>query len=201
MFPFSKFPGVDVILGPEMRSTGECMGADLNFSQHVEGLAEKQRSLGETLMEIIPTNIFESLSSSSMLSIIFFAILFGFFVTRVKNPHREVLKKAFNAIFQVTMQITLFVIKFTPLGIFGIVAKVVADGSPRLQISSYPPFASPSAFRSVIEAALETHKLQFPGSTSVLPRIRTWTTHLINQNCNLTNRAAIRLWNESGSTV
>jgi len=28
VFPFSKFPGVDVILGPEMRSTGECMGAD-----------------------------------------------------------------------------------------------------------------------------------------------------------------------------
>ncbi len=27
-FPFSKFPGVDVILGPEMRSTGEVMGVD-----------------------------------------------------------------------------------------------------------------------------------------------------------------------------
>jgi len=103
------------------------IGADLNFSQHVEGLVEKQRSLGETLMDIIPTNIFESLSNSSMLSIIFFAVLFGFFITRVKNPHRDILKKAFNAIFEVMMQITLFVIKFTPLGIFGIVAKVVAD--------------------------------------------------------------------------
>src|SRR4029078_6636151 len=28
VFPFSKFPGVDVILGPEMRSTGEVMGID-----------------------------------------------------------------------------------------------------------------------------------------------------------------------------
>ncbi|MBL9141665.1 MAG: carbamoyl phosphate synthase large subunit, partial [Phycisphaerae bacterium] len=28
VFPFSKFPGVDVLLGPEMRSTGEVMGAD-----------------------------------------------------------------------------------------------------------------------------------------------------------------------------
>ena len=28
VFPFAKFPGVDVILGPEMRSTGEVMGAD-----------------------------------------------------------------------------------------------------------------------------------------------------------------------------
>ncbi|MCC6240996.1 MAG: carbamoyl-phosphate synthase large subunit [Phycisphaerales bacterium] len=31
VFPFSKFPGVDVILGPEMRSTGEVMGIDKTF--------------------------------------------------------------------------------------------------------------------------------------------------------------------------
>jgi carbamoyl-phosphate synthase large subunit len=31
VFPFSKFPGVDIILGPEMRSTGEVMGIDENF--------------------------------------------------------------------------------------------------------------------------------------------------------------------------
>jgi len=31
VFPFNKFPGVDVILGPEMRSTGEVMGADAAF--------------------------------------------------------------------------------------------------------------------------------------------------------------------------
>jgi carbamoyl-phosphate synthase large subunit len=31
VFPFGKFPGVDVILGPEMRSTGEVMGIDRSF--------------------------------------------------------------------------------------------------------------------------------------------------------------------------
>ncbi len=31
VFPFTKFPGVDVILGPEMRSTGEVMGIDESF--------------------------------------------------------------------------------------------------------------------------------------------------------------------------
>ncbi len=31
VFPFGKFPGVDVILGPEMRSTGEVMGIDPGF--------------------------------------------------------------------------------------------------------------------------------------------------------------------------
>jgi carbamoyl-phosphate synthase large subunit len=31
VFPFARFPGVDTVLGPEMRSTGEVMGIDLNF--------------------------------------------------------------------------------------------------------------------------------------------------------------------------
>ena len=31
VFPFARFPGVDVILGPEMRSTGEVMGIDRTF--------------------------------------------------------------------------------------------------------------------------------------------------------------------------
>jgi carbamoyl-phosphate synthase large subunit len=31
VFPFDKFPGVDVILGPEMKSTGEVMGIDKDF--------------------------------------------------------------------------------------------------------------------------------------------------------------------------
>ena len=31
VFPFTKFQGVDVILGPEMRSTGEVMGIDETF--------------------------------------------------------------------------------------------------------------------------------------------------------------------------
>jgi len=33
VFPFNRFPGVDVILGPEMKSTGEVMGIDKDFAQ------------------------------------------------------------------------------------------------------------------------------------------------------------------------
>jgi len=31
VFPFARFPGVDTVLGPEMKSTGEVMGLDKNF--------------------------------------------------------------------------------------------------------------------------------------------------------------------------
>ena len=33
VFPFIKFPGVDMVLGPEMKSTGEVMGIDVDFRQ------------------------------------------------------------------------------------------------------------------------------------------------------------------------
>jgi carbamoyl-phosphate synthase large subunit len=32
VFPFARFPGVDTVLGPEMRSTGEVMGLDFDYS-------------------------------------------------------------------------------------------------------------------------------------------------------------------------
>ena len=33
VFPFVKFPGVDTLLGPEMKSTGEVMGIDSDFGR------------------------------------------------------------------------------------------------------------------------------------------------------------------------
>jgi carbamoyl-phosphate synthase large subunit len=33
VFPFNKFPGTDTLLGPEMRSTGEVMGIDIDFGR------------------------------------------------------------------------------------------------------------------------------------------------------------------------
>ena len=33
VFPFARFPGVDIILGPEMKSTGEVMGLDTDFDR------------------------------------------------------------------------------------------------------------------------------------------------------------------------
>ena len=41
VFPFNKFPGVDVILSPEMKSTGEVMGVDAEF-----GLAYAKAVMG-----------------------------------------------------------------------------------------------------------------------------------------------------------
>jgi len=103
------------------------VGANINFVQEVEGLVEKQKSFLEIIVEIIPDNIISAMANNEMLSIIFFALIFGFFITQIKKKHAEVLKDFFTSVFEVMMKITLFVIKFTPFGIFGIVAKTIAD--------------------------------------------------------------------------
>ncbi|MEM8833965.1 MAG: carbamoyl-phosphate synthase large subunit [Pseudomonadota bacterium] len=46
VFPFNRFPGTDVILGPEMKSTGEVMGLDADFAQ---AFAKSQVAAGNVL--------------------------------------------------------------------------------------------------------------------------------------------------------
>ena len=46
VFPFARFPGVDIILGPEMKSTGEVMGIDQSFGL---AFAKSQLAAGQEL--------------------------------------------------------------------------------------------------------------------------------------------------------
>lgn len=127
-------------------------GTDLNLQSAVEGLVEKQRSLRNIIIDIVPDNIFKAFAENDMLSIIFFAILFGFFIMKVEPKFRKTLNNAFNAIFEVMMKITMFVIKFTPLGIFGIVSKTVADQDDLLGLLN-----SMGLYMGTVIAALAIH--------------------------------------------
>jgi len=46
VFPFTRFPGVDIVLGPEMKSTGEVMGLDQDFPR---AFAKSQLGAGASL--------------------------------------------------------------------------------------------------------------------------------------------------------
>ncbi|MFU8842667.1 MAG: dicarboxylate/amino acid:cation symporter [Bacteroidales bacterium] len=102
------------------------IGSDLGFVQEVQDLALSKDSLGQTLIKVIPTNIFTAFTEGQMLSIIFFSVLFGFFITQAPSRPKKVLSDFFSATFEVMMKITMFVVKFTPLGVFGIVAYQVS---------------------------------------------------------------------------
>jgi len=108
------------------------VGADLGLKSEVPELAATSGDLGDIIMRMVPTNIFDALATGEMLSIIFFSILFGFFITRINEKYKVTLTDFFNSGFQVMMKLTHFIIKFTPLGILGIVAGIVAEQADNL---------------------------------------------------------------------
>ena len=105
------------------------VGADLGFANQVEGLGVAKESCGSTLMNIVPDNLFVAMVENQMLSIIFFAVLMGFFISKTKEKSQKILLGFFDSLFELIMKITLFVIRFTPYGIFGIVAKQIAENN------------------------------------------------------------------------
>ncbi len=68
VFPFIKFPGVDILLGPEMKSTGEVMGIDSTFGK---SFAKSQIGALQNLPK--EGNVFISVNNRDKRSIIFLA--------------------------------------------------------------------------------------------------------------------------------
>ncbi len=151
------------------------IGADLNFSYKVEGLMEQQRSFKEIAMDIVPDNIFTAFNDNQILSVIFFAILFGFFITRTKARPKQILSEAFNAIFEVMMEITMFFIKFAPLGIFGIVSRIIAEQDDLGQLVERM-----GLYMGTIVLALSVHFfVSLPLLTRTIAKVNVWK-HLKN---------------------
>lgn len=101
-------------------------GAELGFTQAVNGLGHSS-SVKDILTGIIPENIFAELAKGNTLPVIFFGILFGVFVTQLKEKQRALMTDLFNGAFDTMMLITHFIIRFAPLGVFGIVAYQAAS--------------------------------------------------------------------------
>jgi len=65
VLPFDKFPGTDTILGPEMRSTGEAMGMDVDFGK---AFAKSQLSAGQRLP--LAGTVFVSMSDRDKVAVV-----------------------------------------------------------------------------------------------------------------------------------
>ena len=108
------------------------VGANLGNAETLNNLPTASTSVSDILMRTIPDNIFDAMAKGQILPIIFFAILFGAFITHIPQKKQEFLVGLFDSIFEVMMKITMFIIRFTPLGVFAIVAKEVAKNAGSL---------------------------------------------------------------------
>jgi proton glutamate symport protein len=110
------------------------VGAPLGLEQEPDGLSDSIERFGDSpwqalvrlVTDMVPTNPIGAMAEGDMLQIIVFALLFGFFITRLGDEHRQPLETLFQAAFEVMMKVTHFVLAFAPLGIFALVARTVA---------------------------------------------------------------------------
>ncbi|MGJ7919857.1 cation:dicarboxylate symporter family transporter [Neobacillus sp. LXY-4] len=94
-----------------------------NYLETTETVA--QHSFMDTFVNIVPTNIFQSLMNGDMLAIIFFSVLFGIGVAAIGEKGKPVLaffRGTADAMFVVTNQI----MKFAPFGVFALIGVTVS---------------------------------------------------------------------------
>jgi len=127
-------------------------GAELGLQKIPDELQANVDKLGDTLLGIIPTNPLAVMVEGKMLPIIFFSLLFGFFITRTSDPYRMQLTNFFQGVFEVMMKITHFIILFTPVGVFAIIAKIVAQ-------TGFDVFVPLGTYMFTVVSALTFHAL------------------------------------------
>lgn len=153
---------------------GQAAGDQLNLTTDASELAvvvEKVEGKGasdisDVFLRLVPTNIVAAAAGGQMLGLIFFSLLFGFFMTRIDKEKSDVLKNFWQAVFDTMMHITMWVMKFAPLGVFGLVAKTVAA-------TGFAAFSPLLIFFVTVVAALGIHAfITLPLLLRFLGRVR-----------------------------
>ena len=108
--------------------------------------------VAEVFQRMVPPNIFEAAVQGQMLGLIFFSILFGYFMTHLEDEYAGPLYRFWNAVFHVMMRMTEWIMKFAPIGVFGLVAAVIAE-------AGYKATGPLAVFAIVVLLALATHAL------------------------------------------
>jgi len=122
----------------------------------------------ELILGIVPENVVAAAAKPDMLSVIFFSILFGMSVAALPEKPRSSLVGFFDAAFQAMMRLTSGVIRFAPIGVFGLIARVVGT-------SGLESFRALALYMMTIFFGLTFHLLvTLPLLLLVLGRIRPW---------------------------
>lgn len=124
--------------------------------------------IAEVFLRMVPTNVIAAAANGQLLGLIFFSILFGFFMTRIQDRYVETMQNFWQGMFEVMMHITDWVMKFAPIGVFALVAKVVATTG----FSAFEPLA---LFMLTVLLALATHiVVSLPLLLRLVGRVHPW---------------------------
>ena len=104
-------------------------GQGVNIGQtggNIDGIANNVQ-LSKFLLGFIPSNIVKSISEGSLLPIIVFAIFLGYGIGSLKSDKTKKILEGFQIWIEAIYKIVTVIVKLSPIGIFGFIAKDVAS--------------------------------------------------------------------------
>ena len=104
-------------------------GQGVNIGQtggNIDGIVNNVQ-LSEFLLGFIPSNIVKSISEGSLLPIIVFAIFLGYGIGSLKSDKTKKILEGFQIWIEAIYKIVTVIVKLSPIGIFGFIAKDVAS--------------------------------------------------------------------------
>lgn len=140
--------------------------ADISAKVEGKGVSD----VAEVFKRMVPANIVKAAAEGQMLGMIFFAILFGYFMTHLAHQFAEPLFNFWNGVFHVMMSMTEFIMKFAPIGVFGLVAEVMVTAG----FKAVRPLA---VFAICVLVALLVHALlTLPAMLRFIGKVRPYKT-------------------------
>lgn len=125
------------------------VGADIQLGNAAKTVTPPS-SLFDVISRIVPSNPFEALATMDMMGIIFFTIVFAIFTLKVGGKSRETVLNFFQAIYEIMMKLVEGVINLAPIGVFCLLAKLVAN-------TGFSAFVPLSKYLLAVSAALAIH--------------------------------------------
>lgn len=120
-------PGrVDAETARALLGEAETTSSEQDLMGKVEG--KGAGDIVEVFLRMFPANIIEAASDNGqLLGVITFSILFGLFIGKLKPELRETQQKFWDSSQEVMLKLTEFIIRFAPVGVFGLVTPKLLD--------------------------------------------------------------------------
>ncbi|WEV48870.1 glutamate/aspartate:proton symporter GltP [Acinetobacter sp. ESL0695] len=101
---------------------------DISQYEHTtEQVQSGSHGFMQTLLSLIPSNIFSAMASAQMLPIIFFSVIFGTGLAALPNETKQPLLDVMKSVSEAMFRVTHIVMMYAPIGVFALIAVTVAS--------------------------------------------------------------------------
>ncbi len=104
---------------------GSGAGFELPAANATANISKPEGDIFKTISEMFPKSIFEGMANNTILQIVIFSLFFGVAMTAIGEKAAPI-AKGIDALVDVMLQVTDYVMRFSPFAVFAAMAKVIA---------------------------------------------------------------------------